>query len=416
MELRKEFVLRAKEPGANRAELCREYGITRKTGYKWISRYEKTGIDGLRDQDKTPKTSPMATSPEVVCDIVRVKHLYPSFGPKKIQAVLKRSRGKGVPSVRTVARVLERVGLVKKHQKKRVLQRATQAPKAPVTGPNDVWTVDFKGWWKTKNGERCEPLTVRDAYSRYVLCVRVLPSTNGQQVRAVFEELFAHYGMPKGIQSDNGSPFACTSALGGLGRLSAWWVSLGLQVYRSRPGCPQDNGGHERMHGDLRMEVQNRSQGACKEEEQAACDVWRHMFNHERPHEALDMATPAERYRKSERKYQLLVLPSVPAECVTRLVSHGGSTHFQGQRTFISKSLEGHTIGFRDIGENRYEVWFYQKRLAYYSTQTDPRITPIVNNSKDTNIKDDKKINHNHHKETTSPKQTNTPKEPPKAA
>ena len=170
-----------------------------------------------------------------------------------------------------------------------------------VEAPNDVWTVDFKGWWTTRDGRRCEPLTVRDAFSRFILALRILPRSDTDGVRAVFEELFERHGLPKVIQSDNGAPFAAGRSLAGLTKLSAWWISLGIDVVRSRPGCPQDNGAHERMHADISVELQTQAAQSIRAQ-QRACDDWRVEFNHMRPHEALGLETPADVYRSSPRR------------------------------------------------------------------------------------------------------------------
>jgi transposase InsO family protein len=173
-----------------------------------------------------------------------------------------------------------------------------QTPRKTVTveAPNDAWTVDFKGWWKARDGRRCEPLTVRDAFSRYVLALRILPRSDTDGVRAVFEELFERHGLPKVIQSDNGVPFAAGRSLAGLTKLSAWWVSLGIDIVRSRLGKPQDNRAHERMHADIAIELEAQAAHSLRAQ-QKACDEWRVEFNHVRPHEALDMQTPADVYR-----------------------------------------------------------------------------------------------------------------------
>jgi transposase InsO family protein len=270
-----------------------------------------------------------------------------------------------VPSERTIARVLKRTQMVRKRRyRPPSLGRPVRAPHYCVAGPNDLWTVDFKGWWCTGDGARCDPLTVRDAFSRYVFALRVVPSMSTEDVKVVFEELFARHGLPKAIQSDNGQPFACTRTIGGLTRLSAWWMSLGIELVRSRPGCPQDNGGHERMHADVCVELEAHA-AASLELQQVACDQWRVEFNHVRPHEALAMRTPAEVYRPSERKMKHVVIGGYPEGfCLVRVCSKGCATYC-GDRFFVTAALRGYQVGLQAVGQEVH-VWFHDLLLGRY--------------------------------------------------
>lgn len=373
MELKKEFVLRALQPSSNMSALCREFGISRKTGYKWMSRY-KSGA-GLREQSRRPHSNRLEVSGELVCEVIRLKSEHPRWGPKKLHALLSE---KDRPSVRTVARILSRAGLVRERVRRRA-PHAARAPRVEVAAPNDLWTIDFKGGWRTLQGSRCEPLTIRDAHSRFILAIRALPGTSLEPVREAMEDVFEHYGYPKAILSDNGSPFACTQSLGGYSKLSAWWASLGIAVFRGRPGCPQDNGGHERMHLDLRLEVQSRP-GRTLDDEQEACDVFRRTFNEVRPHEALGQSTPASVYRR-DRSPQVRALPTVPTECEVRTVKSNGTLLFQGERCYIGRPFAGHPIGLRTLEENRYEIWFYGRRLAIYTPGASPAVTEVEHSS-----------------------------------
>jgi len=227
-----------------------------------------------------------------------------------------------------------------------------------VEKANDLWTVDFKGWWRTRDGSKCEPLTVRDASSRYLLTIEVLEKPSYELVRAVFEQLFKDYGLPMAIQSDNGPPFVATSGQVGHSRLSAWWVSLGIRVVRSRPACPQDNGGHERMHKDMALELElNPALDVVQQQE--FCRRWRHEFNHHRPHQSLGQRTPASVYKKSKRPY-----PSSPPELwypkgmATRKVSASGAMRWRGFHRHLSAGLAGHNVGVEDLGSRRFRVWF----------------------------------------------------------
>ncbi len=226
-----------------------------------------------------------------------------------------------------------------------------------ASAPNEVWTVDFKGWWLAGDNERCEPLTVRDAYSRFLLAVEVLPGTKLLETRRVFERVFREYGLPKAIQSDNGTPFINTAARGGLTRLSAWWVSLGIKVVRSRPGCPQDNGGHERMHGDLRADVQS-SPAVSREAEQRACSRWRQEFNHVRPHEALNGKTPAECYRRSEIRRTKPLPYSYPGGWIVRTASQWGIISIDDEKYGTSRALAGQVVALEPLRGLSYRLWF----------------------------------------------------------
>jgi putative transposase len=364
MQLREEFVLRALEKETNMAELCRKYAISRKTGYKWIARFEAGGVAGLEALSHRPHR-PLQVSGDVVAAVVAVRQAHSSWGPRKIVAILKREKSvKPVPCARTVARILTRTGMVNyRPRQQRESRIAEIAPHVDVKGPNDLWTVDFKGWWRTKDHSRCEPLTVRDAASRHVLAVRIMMSTDSAAVRSVFEELFNKHGLPKVIQSDNGPPFASWRNPLGLSVLSAWWISLGIQVVRSRPAKPQDNGAHERMHADVSREVEGFAEMDLPRQ-QRACDRWRHEFNHHRPHEALDMKTPADVYSNSARRYSPKSWRYSSA-CDLRLVASTGRIKYKSQELFLSSALAGHSVGVEAIGEEVFRVWFADLCLGW---------------------------------------------------
>jgi len=242
MEQRIEFALRAMRTLNFRA-LCQEYGISAKTGYKWKERFLREGVRGMEEESRRPRSSPEQLPEEVMCEIVRLKLAHLSWGPRKIRELYLRGHGE-VASESTFKRVLERVGLT---QKRRQRRRWTEAGRLSsgkrAAAPNEVWTVDFKGWWRSW-GKRCEPLTVRDEHSRYVLELRVMESAGTEKVRQSFERLFERAGLPVAIRSDNGAPFASVHGVWGLSRLSAWWVALGIDLERGRPGHPQANGAH----------------------------------------------------------------------------------------------------------------------------------------------------------------------------
>ncbi len=379
MKLKEEFVLKALEPGRCMKALCLDYGVSRETGYKWVKRFKARGLMGLEELSRRPHSSPIAVSGEVVLQVLELRRRY-GWGPKKLRKVLaKQLKPSRPPSRRTIARILERAGLVKKRRPQRAgAAIAEGAPRPEVKAVNDLWTVDFKGWWRAKDGARCEPLTVRDAYSRFILCTVVLPSPKSEMVRKVFEHLFEKYGIPKAIQSDNGSPVACIRALARLTALSAWWVSLGIELVHSRPGCPQDNGGHERMHVDM-LDLEAKS-APGREEQQVACDQWRHDFNHIRPHEALDMKTPAEVYkpeRRHSREGSRVVSTSYPETAIFRRVVRTGYFTWQGRTVFVSRALRGQVVAVIPEAEGWAKVMFYRLVLGRFAIGGGRRVEPI---------------------------------------
>lgn len=352
MNQRVEFVLKSLRT-ENFRELCQEYGISAKTGYKWQKRFVAEGLCGMREVSRRPRQCPHGLREDQVCEIVRLKERHRHWGPKKIRAVYHRLHG-GAPSESSFKRVLERAGLTEKRRtRKRELSGRLHSGRQ-ASRPNEVWTVDFKGWWYEPGGGRCEPLTVRDEFSRYVLEVRALANAKTETVRACLERLFERYGLPEAIRSDNGAPFASTASVLGLSRLSAWWLALGIDLERSRPGCPQDNGGHERLHLDISREIE----GQNLAENQAAFDEWRKTFNQERPHEALGMKCPAEVYKPSERSYR-----GTPADLdykamAKRKVSVIGRIVLGSNSYFISEALRGWSIGLESKGAGKWHVWF----------------------------------------------------------
>jgi len=350
MEQRIEFALKAMRTLNFRA-LCQEYGVSAKTGYKWKQRFLQEGIEGMAEESRRPKTSPEQLPEGEVCEIVRLKMAHLSWGPRKIRELYLRRHGE-VASESTFKRVLERAGLTQKRRKRRSSEAGRLCSGRRATAANEVWTVDFKGWWRS-GAKRCEPLTVRDEHSRYLLEVRALQDARSETVRKSFERLFERQGLPGAIRSDNGSPFASALALLGLSRLSAWWVALGIDLERGRPGHPQDNGAHERMHRDISRELE-----ALGESDQEALDLWRQTFNFARPHEALGMRCPGELYAPSHRKYDGTPEDlEYPQMCTRRICQHG-LIKVDGQRLFLSTSLAGWSVGLKPITQNVMDVWF----------------------------------------------------------
>jgi putative transposase len=356
MSLKIDFVERARK-GENLSKLCREFGISRTTGHKWVRRFREHGYAGLEEESRRPKSAPLATAEDIVLAVLEAREKHPSWGPKKLEVVLRRRFLDQAPSERTVARILKRAELVRAKRKRRPVSVIERVPHVQAERPNDVWTVDFKGWWRSLDNSRCEPLTVRDAFSRFVFAV-VLCTTKAVDVRPVFEQLFRRYGVPRAIQCDNGTPFISVRAPAGLSKLSAWWVSLGIQLVRSRPACPQDNGGHERMHRDLRRDVQL-APANTREHQQRALDKWRQEFNQVRPHEALDGKTPAEVYRSAQKAEAPLANYEYDSALRRARVSSCGTFNLCGARHFLSEALAGHDVALERVNTLQVRVWFH---------------------------------------------------------
>ena len=368
-DVRKEFALKALAAGANLSALCREYGVTRKTGRQWRERAKRDGINQLAERSRRPKSNPTELAEAIVCQIVRLKMAHPSWGPRKICELYRRAYDH-VLSISSCHRVLKKSGLVQAKKRRVRRQPNLIVGAARAMGPNDVWTVDHKGWWRLHDGERCEPLTVRDAFSRYVLSAQVLENTRTETVKAEFQRLFQLYGLPKVIKSDNGSPFASAIAPLGLSTLSASWVALGIQLEHSRPGHPQDNGAHERMHKDIEAEVAARMQ-PNKRAQQAALDLWREEYNNQRPHESLQDRFPAEVYRRSTRPLPLepLLIDYGPGFFL-RKVNPNGTIKWAGQPILVTRTLAGWEIGLRLVSVDRLEVWFNYLHVGAIDLQT----------------------------------------------
>jgi putative transposase len=362
MEQRIEFGLKAMQ-SLNFRALCQEYGISTKTGYKWKERFLREGFGGMEERSRRPHRHAEQLGDEVVCEIVRLKVAHQNWGPRKIRELYWR-KYQEAPSESSFKRVLERSGWTQKRRRRGAREGGRLWTGREGRAPNEVWTVDFKGWWKSW-GRRCEPLTVRDEHSRYILELRAVEDARTETVRKSFERLFERQGLPQAIRSDNGAPFASRNGLLGLSRLSVWWVALGIDLERGRPGHPQDNGAHERMHLDISREIE-----ALGESDQEALDVWRQSFNYERPHDSLGMRCPGEIYRPSERKYE--GTPDeleYPGMCVRR-VSAQGLIKLDRQPLFLSSALAGWSVGLKPVVSDLMEVWFGRLLLGQVDLAT----------------------------------------------
>jgi transposase InsO family protein len=301
----------------------------------------------------------------MVCQIVKLKVAHPTWGARKLRAVLARTLPPAaLPSESSFKRILDKAGLVR--HRRRVPTTAAGRLQTPVRAerPNHVWTIDFKGWWYTRNRTRFEPLTIRDDFSRYVLCAQALDDARTQTVRQQMVRVFERHGLPEVIRSDNGSPFAARHSPLGLSRLSAWWLSLGINLDRIRPGRPDQNGGHERMHRDLAWEVEGHVAHDAATQ-QATLDVWREIFNQQRPHEALAMRVPQQVYQTSPRHFDPTPVEVVyPREYLVRKVHVKGTVSIEATAVHVSAALSGFDIGLQATSHHTYAVWFGRLRLG----------------------------------------------------
>jgi len=358
MEQRLQFVEERGRGLYTMTELCERFGIRRKTGYKWVDRFKEEGKRGLVDRSRAPRRCRHRMSPEVEELLVVTKKAHPTWGAGKLLDYLRpRHVGLKWPAKSTAGDLLKRLGLTKK--KRRRQKPVHPGVVAPVTKePNDIWTVDFKGQFRTGDGVYCYPLTVLDLHSRCLLACHGLPSTKGEGVRPVFERLFKKYGLPKAIRSDNGVPFA-TTAVHGLSVLNVWWMRLGIVHQRIAPGCPQQNGAHERMHKTMKAEACRpaRSNMKCQ---QKAFDAFREEYNNERPHESLDGETPGSRYVESRHRYNGdLPLLKYPSHYLVKRVTEGGTVRLkQGKLLYLSTALVGSHVGFEEIEDGTWSVYF----------------------------------------------------------
>lgn len=350
------------------AELARRHGVSRKSAYKWIERHAAGSWAALEPRSRAAHHHPNALGLELEEAILALKTRWPDWGAPKLRHKLRVRLGAApCPSESTVSGVLKKHGLVKARRARRRAVPGGAGPLTPGEGPNAVWCVDFKGWWRTGDGRRCEPLTVTDAWSRYLLrCVALGAGTGGALVRPHFELLFRERGLPAAIRSDNGPPFASTG-LAGLSRLSVWWVRLGVRLERIEPGCPQQNGRHERMHLSLEQSGARRPR-ADLGRQQRALEKFVQEYNDERPHEALGQRVPAELYAPSTRLYEgrLPAARVYPEDWTTRAVRGSGQMKWGGRDVRVSDALVGERIGLEPRGDGLWAVWFEHLELGSF--------------------------------------------------
>jgi transposase InsO family protein len=364
MDQRLQFVRDALSERFDMTELCARYGVSRRIGYKWLARFEAEGKPGLADRTRRPHTCPTQIRPalaELVCEFRRV---HPDWGARKLLKVL-RGRHPEIedwPAASTAADLLARRGLVRKRRRRQQHQHPGVVPIA-TSAPNDLWTADFKGQFRTGNGVYCYPLTIADQHTRFLLSCHGVLSTETVTARPVFERAFREFGIPRTIRTDNGVPFA-TQAIHGLSYLNVWWLRLGIVHQRIHPGQPQENGAHERMHRTLKRRAVKPVQRTCAAQ-QKQFDAFRLEYNTERPHEALGQETPASRYRPSSRGYpSQLPTPEYPGHFLVKRVTDAGTFRFQQRLLYIANALVDQHIGLEETDDGVWAIYFNTVLIA----------------------------------------------------
>lgn len=367
---RTRFVFEHERGVETMAGLCRRFGISRKTGYKWLGRYEREGLEGLKDISSRPGTIPHKTPVEIERLLIQERENHPTWGPKKLVALLKNEYGLDPPAPSTVGDILKRNGLIKPRRRGKSGVYRWPGSLKKARGPNDLWAVDYKGWFRTRDRCKCHPLTVTDQYSRYLLCCRVVERPDYETTSTIIEELFRRVGLPERIRVDNGPPFGCPNA-GQLSRLAVDWLKLGVSVEYIDPGRPEQNGRHERMHRTLKEET------ACPpayspSSQQKRFDVWRDEFNTLRPHEALDQVPPSWVWQEPDSKLVGLIPDfEYPGYWETRRVRKRGGIMWAGKLVYISRSFYGTTLGLRPTPDQTWMVYAGPYCLGVIDGQAD---------------------------------------------
>lgn len=349
MEEKHRFITLAQSDRFTISELCESFGISRKTGHKWLNRYAEGGFDGLLEQSRAPKSVPLRTEDSIERLIISERRKHSTWGGKKIQKLLQSQHAiEKPPSISTVNAILKRNGMVKDRRRRGGVFKVERGSLTQADHPNHVMAVDFKGWFKTQDGERFDPLTATDLYSRYILKAQGLPQATTRWTQQAFNALFKRNGLPEIIRVDNGAPFASVGP-GGLSRLSVWWIGLGIEVQFTRPGCPQDNGSHERMHRTMKAECCKPS-SQNRRAQQQRIDRWKKEFNQQRPHEALDQRVPSEVYQASSNRLDEQIKPDLYGPgAQTKRVSQSGHISLEGYSCHVGDAFAGAEVSIEEI-------------------------------------------------------------------
>jgi len=365
LDERMKFVVAFLEGESSLSEVCRRFGVSRNTGRKWIYRYREYGPEGFYDRSRAPLRHPNATDSDVVSLLIRAKLQHPTWGPRKLAPWLKQRHPKAeLPAPSTTGDILRRHGIVRPRKRVRRTAPWTQ-PFAECAAPNETWCIDFKGWFRTQDGIRCDPLTISDAHSRQLLCCEGMRSQNGNAVRTIMKRVFREYGLPATIRSDNGTPFAST-ALGGLSRLSIWWIKLGIVP--------------ERMHATLKAEAIDPPKVTIHAQ-QKAFDRFRKEYNEERPHESHDQNPPASIYKPSERSYPSRIRKiEYGSETIVRRVRTNGEIKWKEELIYLSEALVGEPVGLVPVNNRHWMVcfgqWTQSEQVPIFATRLGLALLP----------------------------------------
>lgn len=378
MEERMKFIVECLRGELNMAQICRSFGISRKTGYKWLHRYETYGPEGLKERSRAPVRHPNAVDEEIENMILEERAAHSSWGPiKLLDKMERRDPARQWPAASTVALILKRHGLSRERKRKGRVPPYSE-PFGDIEKPNDTWCADYKGWFRMGNNRKCYPLTISDAHSRYLIRCQGLHETSYERTKPLFEAAFIDYGLPEAIRTDNGTPFA-SKACAGLSRLAVWWLKLGIVPERIEPGHPEQNGRHERMHRTLKQEATippERDLAA----QQRRFDIFRQEYNHERPHQALNNLRPAEVFVPSQRQYPLVEPEVKYADGVTiRRVRSNGEIKWKGRNIYLSQVLTGELVGLEQIDDRYWSISFGPQQLLWLDEHTCKCIEPKQN-------------------------------------
>lgn len=365
MEEINRFVILAQTDRFTMTDLCEQFGISRKTGYKHLERYALLGLQGLQPRSHCPHSYPNRTDEAIEALILEERRRHRTWGPKKLHRVLESKHGlESPPAESTIGEILRRHGLSVRRRRSPGSYQACNDGLTVPTQPNHVWTVDFKGWFLLGNGQRCDPLTVRDGYSRYVLCCRAQPNQQFKGTQRTFQGLMRQAGCPEIIRVDLGSPFASVG-LGRLSVLSVGWLEQGITVEFTRPGSPQDNGSHERMHRDLKAEA-TQPPSANLAAQQRRFERWRHTYNHARPHEALGQQCPADFYQPSLRRFNEQDKPLIyPAAYEVKVISASGHLAHEGHHYHVGEAFADKRVGLHRTTAGTTELYFANVHLGH---------------------------------------------------
>lgn len=379
MESKLKFVSLAGTGRFSVSELCQEFGVSRKTGHKWLKRYEVGGSAGLAELSRSPKHSPQRTAQAVERLLVKERRRHPTWGPKKLAEVLKETlQGSELPARSTMAEILKRNGLVKRRVRRSNGNRGQHPELTQPERVNHVWAVDYKGWFHTGDFQRCDPLTATDLFSRYITGLNAVLQATQYWTRLAFERIFTRQGLPEIIRVDNGSPFA-SGGPQGLSKLSVWWITLGIEVQFTRPGHPQDNGSHERMHKTMKQESCEPA-SANRRAQQQRFDRWRREFNEQRPHEALGMRKPAQVYQVSSRRLDRTIRyeGTRPGDEVQN-VSQTGHIYWKKANWHVGDAFAGVKVALRKGPRPDWpSVWFAGLELGILADCPYRRLQPTA--------------------------------------